>query len=333
MVSRIQNEMEVALPLVDVFRFPTIRALAKYIDVLALGAAAAKDENLVLLKPVNRSAPHLFFIHDVSGQVDGYIGLCRYLKTGLNCWGLRADRLENHTPVDVNVKDIAAKYIQKIKIVQPSGNGPYYIAGWSLGGSIAIEIARQLEKENEKIAFLGLIDSEAPSPLRGAANRLAPAKFRLGTERRFLMNIFLGDRKVEEKAREIKTLDRLWPEIADLLETGGFDKWAVKRKLRNFGGHVLPDNPRLKVRDYIDYLNRARTLAKAVRGYCLAGKIKAPLYLFKASQSLSVKAKQWKKYLSTPLKLDEIEGSHVSILRSPRVARLAESFDHRLREA
>ena len=42
-------------------------------------------------------------------------------------------------------------------------HGPYRICGWSLGGVLAYEIARQLREEGERIEFLGLVDSLHPS--------------------------------------------------------------------------------------------------------------------------------------------------------------------------
>ena len=59
-----------------------------------------------------------------------------------------------------SLEDMATFYIEQIKTIQP--NGPYRIAGYSMGGSIAFEIARQLqERYHETISFLGLIDSWA----------------------------------------------------------------------------------------------------------------------------------------------------------------------------
>ena len=53
-----------------------------------------------------------------------------------------------------------ADYTAQIRQAQPSG--PYRLMGWSLGGSIAWDIARQLEQAGCEVAFLGLVDSTLP---------------------------------------------------------------------------------------------------------------------------------------------------------------------------
>jgi thioesterase domain-containing protein len=41
--------------------------------------------------------------------------------------------------------------------VQPEG--PYQLAGWSFGGTVALEMAQQLQKRGEGVAMLGVIDT------------------------------------------------------------------------------------------------------------------------------------------------------------------------------
>jgi thioesterase domain-containing protein len=44
--------------------------------------------------------------------------------------------------------------------VQP--HGPYHLAGWSFGGVVAYEMAVQLERAGERVAFAGVLDTVAP---------------------------------------------------------------------------------------------------------------------------------------------------------------------------
>jgi thioesterase domain-containing protein len=48
-------------------------------------------------------------------------------------------------------------YLDVVKSVQP--HGPYYVMGWSLGGTVAYEMARAWEAAGEDVAFVGLIDT------------------------------------------------------------------------------------------------------------------------------------------------------------------------------
>jgi ankyrin repeat protein len=54
--------------------------------------------------------------------------------------------------------------IEGIRVIQP--HGPYYLCGWSYGGILTVEIARQLQKQGEKIKFMGLIDPQTSEQLQ-----------------------------------------------------------------------------------------------------------------------------------------------------------------------
>ncbi len=69
------------------------------------------------------------------------------------------------------VEALAAHYVGEIRRVQPSG--PYFVGGYSGGGVAAYEMARQLEREGEKVAFLGFLDSFSPAlPIRPLVERV-----------------------------------------------------------------------------------------------------------------------------------------------------------------
>ncbi len=61
---------------------------------------------------------------------------------------------------DLTVEDLAAQYVKEIREIQP--NGPYYLAGYSFGGLVAYEMARQLLDNREVVAFLALVDPTSP---------------------------------------------------------------------------------------------------------------------------------------------------------------------------
>jgi thioesterase domain-containing protein/acyl carrier protein len=330
MAEKIKKELNVNMPLIEVFKTPTIKQLAEYIRTTEKEIFAFQDNNLVLIKKGVEKDHHLFFVHDATGEVDRFIKFCNYLKIGFNCWGLRADRLENYIPLNISLKDIAKKYIKKIKKVQPPGHGPYHIAGWSMGGLIAFEMARQLEKEKEKVAFLGLIDSRTPSLLLGIAGWFTPHKFNLPSELKFLKRLFVAEDRIEKRSKKVKKFENFWSEMVDYLETGGFDKKTIKRKIQKFGGQILPNFQRLNVKQCIYYLNQGRTFTRAVKNYIPFGKIKnTPVHFFKANQSWKPKGKLWEKYTAAPVQLYEIPGDHFSIFIE-HIGELVKSFNKAL---
>jgi Thioesterase domains of type I polyketide synthases or non-ribosomal peptide synthetases len=56
-----------------------------------------------------------------------------------------------------SVEEMAALYLKEIHEVQP--HGPYYLGGYSFGGTVAYEMAQQLSAAGEKTALLAMFDT------------------------------------------------------------------------------------------------------------------------------------------------------------------------------
>ncbi|HLP57477.1 MAG TPA: amino acid adenylation domain-containing protein, partial [Candidatus Deferrimicrobium sp.] len=162
LVSRIHKELNVIIALGEIFKAPTIRHMGEYIKNTKNNTQRDIDGHLVLLNEGLPGDNHIFFIHDGRGEIEGYIELCKHLNSDFNHWGIRA--AHNST-----IHELAETYIESIKKIQP--HGPYHIAGWSLGGTIAFEMVAQLEQKGEEIAFLALVDS--PPPHKNLVNEAA----------------------------------------------------------------------------------------------------------------------------------------------------------------
>ncbi|MGE5340435.1 MAG: type I polyketide synthase [Candidatus Omnitrophota bacterium] len=165
LASRIYLKFHINLPLAEMFNHPTIAQLAQYLKTRETESLSGGDDQLVLLKNVDNPDGCIFFIHGGTGDVDTYIDLCNLLPVPLACWGIRAGKLEDFTPETLSIREVAKIYIRTMKKNQ--SQGPYRIAGWSLGGVIAHEMAAQLEQVGEEVDFLGLIDSQAPDRTLG----------------------------------------------------------------------------------------------------------------------------------------------------------------------
>ncbi len=57
---------------------------------------------------------------------------------------------------------MAAYYIKALRQVQPKG--AYQLCGWSFGGLVAFEMARQLHQAGEKVSLFAIFDTLAPIP-------------------------------------------------------------------------------------------------------------------------------------------------------------------------
>ena len=76
------------------------------------------------------------------------------------------------------LQGIAVSALRKIQGIQPKG--PYLIAGWHLGGILAYEIALQLIGSDQRVDFLGLLDTEFPEILENEFPSMGPGASRGG---------------------------------------------------------------------------------------------------------------------------------------------------------
>lgn len=143
------------LPLVSFLEAQTVEQLATLLD----NKDSQPWQSLVKIKP-GTTKPPLFCLHAVWGNVFFYQKLARYLDPRQPVYGIQAQGLDGKQPPRTSLTEMAAHYTQEIRTVQP--NGPYYVGGFSFGGLLAFEIARQLHAQGQKIAVLAIFDTPAP---------------------------------------------------------------------------------------------------------------------------------------------------------------------------
>ncbi|HET7557589.1 MAG TPA: amino acid adenylation domain-containing protein, partial [Rhodanobacteraceae bacterium] len=169
--QRAQELTGVNLPLSMLLSAPTIAGQAAAFraagakepqgDALRGDASAANDPWSLLVPLQPRGAlPPLFCVHAVGGNVLGYKPLAEALGEDRPFYGIQAVGLDGVTPPLGSLQAMAARYCAEIRSLQP--HGPYFLAGRSMGGMIAYEIARQFHEQGERIALLALFDTYGP---------------------------------------------------------------------------------------------------------------------------------------------------------------------------
>jgi thioesterase domain-containing protein len=58
---------------------------------------------------------------------------------------------------ELSIEELAKLYTESVRTLQ--ARGPYQLCGWSIGGLLALEMASQLERQGEEVAWVGLIDT------------------------------------------------------------------------------------------------------------------------------------------------------------------------------
>ena len=141
------------LPLATLFQAPTVRQLAR---VLRDEGWQAAWSSLVPINAGGERTP-FFCIHAAGGNVLEYHDLARLLGPDQPFYGLQAKGLDGQSAPHTSIKEMAAHYIKEMREIQPAG--PYLLGGRSSGGTIAFEMACQLQLMGESVALLALFDT------------------------------------------------------------------------------------------------------------------------------------------------------------------------------
>jgi non-ribosomal peptide synthetase component F/thioesterase domain-containing protein/acyl carrier protein len=158
LVAALERELNLELPLTLINEAP---GFARLCEALRQRRAAHYNP-LVLLKPGDGSAP-LFFVHGVGGNVAELFAVARSMAYPGPVFGLQARGLGHRELPHLTVEAMVRKYLPAIRARQPAG--PYHLCGYSFGGLVAFEMARQLKESGAEVGLVGLLDT-LPSPLR-----------------------------------------------------------------------------------------------------------------------------------------------------------------------
>ncbi|HEX5960464.1 MAG TPA: amino acid adenylation domain-containing protein [Rhodanobacteraceae bacterium] len=188
--ERMQALTGVNLPLATLLSSPTVAAQAAafraagaeepHATVATVDTVVAPDpwSPLVPIQPRGKRPP-LFLVHALGGNVLNYVPLARGLGADQPVYGLQALGVDGLTPPVGSLPMMAACYVAEIQRVQP--HGPYFLAGGSMGGLIAYEIAQQLREQGEPIGLLAMMDTYGPGCWRKQPSLRVPSSLRVAS--------------------------------------------------------------------------------------------------------------------------------------------------------
>lgn len=166
------------LPPVMIYHAPTISSLAALVEQ----HSAPELSPLILLKE-GGSAPPLFIAPGLGGGPAEFFQLVRYVQAPKSIYGLQPKGIEGFDDPCERIEDMAEFYLEALLRFQP--RGPYLLAGYSLGGLVALEMARTLVSRGLEVPLLVLIDSypdiNALTPIQFLRLFLQRAKRRITT--------------------------------------------------------------------------------------------------------------------------------------------------------
>ncbi len=296
------------LPLALLTKAPTIAEIAEFIQEDDWSSIWS---SLVPLQP-HGELPPLFLSHGINGNVLNLKDLASEMDLNQPIYGLQAQGLDGESSPLESIEAIAAHNIQTLRSVQ--SHGPYYLGGYSFGGTVAFEMARQLEREGHTVALLVLFDSYSPYGRQRINNNPDSLLQRLKTH---------------------------WNRFSK--KGGGYliERWNARMSRSAFGSKFVstPSHSQDVVSSTLQASERIKQAnLQAKRNYTLhfyPGKIT----LFRAVPGRPI-PEGWRidsilgwGNLSASLELHNVNGDHGSFLQFPNVVKTAEILQCCIREA
>jgi aspartate racemase len=151
--AQIKEKFARDLPITTLFQAPTIEQLA---SILNQDNQSSAWPNLVAIQP-NGSRRPFFFVHGAAGGLLQFQKLAQHIGTDQPFYGLEAIGMDGKQPIPETIEEMAAHYIQEIRAFQPEA--PYLLGGLCFGGKVALEMAQQLQAQEQEVALLVLFNT------------------------------------------------------------------------------------------------------------------------------------------------------------------------------
>jgi amino acid adenylation domain-containing protein len=295
----VERELNVDLPLTAVFNEgATVAGMASLIETAKRQTVASR-----LIVPIQPggSAPALFFLHPNESS----LLIMRHFTSALGpdqpVFGLMPEGKGLHFQRSRGFGDLASQMLDSVRGVQP--HGPYYLAGFCLGGHLAYEIAGRLQSAGERVPYLAVLDAGTPSAVASYLHWVLSTRGRVTRVTRELRRGPKNTlRKTQEHARR------------------GLEVLRAGARLR----HVPPPN----IFDWIGALQVASGWS------CQPHSLPMELFVSKEmAESTGSPSLGWESFHQGPMTVHSVPGEHLSMVTEPHVRAVAENLASALRLA
>lgn len=280
------------------------------------GATAAMPAALVAIQTSGRRPP-FFCVHPAGGDVLCFQALSLHLGPDQPFYGLQSRGLAAGDEPLASIEEMAASYRSEMIRLTP---GPYHLGGWSLGGVVAFELARQLAETGSEVALLAIVDS-TPSP-DGAdegndSDEADDARWLMDIadylERLWGLDLGLSYEALRELPPESQALRFLAAmKRTSFGAAGGASLEQLRRLLRVFKTNVRAFR-RYRPRPYPGPITLFRVAAAA-------GQPEDPEDVAAAAAEPTL---GWGALSTRPVEIETVPGDHISALAEPHVRVLA----------
>jgi len=314
--TKIEAAFGRSLPLSSLCLRPTIAQLAGLVQ----GPVVPSHETSFLAIQPDGPKPRLYFLPSLMAETTYTWRIAHHLPPDQPVYAIQPAVEGEATPQFRPLEEIAARYVEDLCDFQPEG--PYCLAGYSFGGMVAYEMARQLALRGKPVTLLAILDA-GPSreTVRSAAGLIHATWGYLRNLPWWMRDDLLSTHPKELWARTVRRV-----------------RWAF-RQLRPGSG----DSARLTAEDYFDVGHLKDDFRQQIDRNLRASFDYVPkpypgrVTLFRSRTQplfrLSSEDRGWGKWARGGVEIRTVPGNHESMLEEPFVRQLAESLQAALEEA
>lgn len=294
LVVEISERLGVEVGLAELAEITTLGALADRVRG-GVGAEAGGRRNAVLLQPGDPALPPIFLVPGRGGTALSLYRLATKITTGHPVYALEAVGLRAGEQPLRTIEQLARHHVATLRALGAAG--PYLLAGYSVGGLVAYEMARLLSADGEAVDVVVMIDTACPGPP-------------LTATRRALMN------RSRRQARRVMTKARL----------------LARSWRRAVGDEDASATAEGREREPVDGRRQLRPVIAAQRSAgwrYRPGRYHGPLAVLSTGAKREATGRAdlgWAQLVDGPIATHPIPGTHVTAAREPHVADLARAL-------
>lgn len=320
LMSKIKEATGKKLPLTTLFQNSTIKKLAVQLNgyntpikngISKNGTTKDHFSSLICIRKGGNKPP-LYLVHGGGLHVLFYQNLVKHLDKDQPIYALQAKGLNpGEEPLD-RIEEMAAHYIKEILLQNPDGK--YCLAGYSLGGLIAWEMAAQLKANGKEVPLLALFDAVAKYEWAGSGNS--------------------GNMKKKIKKLGFN-LSLLVKEPGKAIE---YKSSVLKMQLQHMKGKLTMAYRNNKTNEieegYLPYGKEVYEKSLEAYGKYELKPLDIHVDLFKAKEQMFYLHDPinygWDQFAEEGLTIHEIEGNHLTLFDEPHGQQVAEALGKRL---
>ncbi|ATB33209.1 alpha/beta fold hydrolase [Melittangium boletus] len=306
--AEIEARFDTPLSMETFLEAPTIERIGCH---LRAHSRRLNEEPVVELQPHGAKRP-FFYLPGGEGTTLNSYAFARRMAPDQPVYGLQSRGLYGDRPPFSRIEDMASDHLESLRTVQP--RGPYLLGGHCAGGSVALEMALQLQRRGEQVAVLAVCDAWSPALVR---LRMSNETF-LDDLVEFYAIIAAGFRHwfnadLQLKSDELRALEPR-------------QRIAHFMRLARAHGAYAPDEPDERIERILAVFR-----ACSQSDYAPAERFQGPLTFLRAidSKFCETLTEGWEDVSTQPLRLRRVPGNHVSMLTEPH----AEAVAHEIRAA